>query len=101
MDTFERNPLGSPVMTQGPHRREHPGLAGRRPDRRPASRADHLYLSSFFGQMTEMEEDLRARLAECEGKAEPSSEDLIQREHLRLAYRVLREENLRCRSLCA
>jgi hypothetical protein len=46
----------------------------------------------FLQQMRELGEYLRARLEAFEKKAVPSPAELVEREHVRFAYRMLSEE---------
>jgi hypothetical protein len=59
---------------------------------------DLLDVQDFLQQMRELGEYLRARLEAFEGKAVPSPEELVEREHVRFAYRMLCEEMSRYRT---
>jgi len=58
---------------------------------------DLLDVQDFLGQMREFGEDLRARLEAFEKKAVPSPDELVEREHVRFAYRMLCKEMSRYR----
>ena len=53
---------------------------------------DLLDVQDFLEQMREFGEYLRARLEAFEKETRPSPEELVEREHVRFAYRMLREE---------